>query len=464
VSARPDRRALAPILGAILLLYACQIYAFHWGVILPDTIEQYRQALSGQYEDWHPPIMAWLWRMLGVIAPGSAPFLLLDCTLYWIGIGCIAVALRRRGQPGAAWGAILIGALPISFGQMGSILKDALLLGSLTAATGLIALDLLQGRPIARWRAVAAGLLILLASAVRLNGIVAAAPLLLLAVAPGVWRRPAWGIAGFVVAGIALALGGWAINDGLLQPRHTHPLLSVYHLDVAGISVRSGHNVYPAPQPDLALVRSCYTPWIYNPHNLDVCGDVEDRFFKAGLQGPRGGTALWLDAIRAEPLAYLRHRTAHFNATMRWWVPTVPNDAIYTMSQPNELGLGFTANPLTKAIFAAASWMAQSPLGRPATWMAVALGLLLLVFMPAKDGSRSLIATLAFSALLYGGAYAVAGVAPDLRYNNWTMMAAMLALLLALADPARPPGRRWAIAALPPVLVILGEVAAMLSA
>ncbi|MDB5687787.1 MAG: hypothetical protein JWR77_2376, partial [Rhizorhabdus sp.] len=37
------------------------------------------------------------------------------------------------------------------------------------------------------------------------------------------------------------------------------------------------------------------------------------------------------------------------------------------------------------------------------------------------------------SALLYGGAYAAVSVAPDLRYNLWTMLAVMIGGCAAIA-------------------------------
>ena len=58
---------------------------------------------------------------------GTAPVLLFDCSLYWLGAGLLADALRRRGQPGAMAAMLLVAAAPIPFGQLGAILKDPLL-------------------------------------------------------------------------------------------------------------------------------------------------------------------------------------------------------------------------------------------------------------------------------------------------------------------------------------------------
>ena len=90
-------RSARAILASTCVLFALvQIAAFRWGVITPDSVVQYGQALSGQYDDWHPPITAWLWRQLLRFGTGGAPFLLLDVALYWGAIGLIADRIAVR--------------------------------------------------------------------------------------------------------------------------------------------------------------------------------------------------------------------------------------------------------------------------------------------------------------------------------------------------------------------------------
>ena len=72
----------------------------------------------------------------------------------------------------------------------------------------------------------------------------------------------------------------------------------------------------------------------------------------------------------------------------------------------------------------------------------------------------------ALSALLYGCGYAVASVAPDLRYNLWTMLAAMLAAVVGFAPGMRTPrgGVRSRLAGGVLSLVIAGEMIALITA
>ena len=70
---------------------------------------------------------------------------------------------------------------------------------------------------------------------------------------------------------------------------------------------------------------------------------------------------------------------------------------------------------------------------------------------------------MSLSALCYGGGYALVSVAPDMRYNLWTMLAAMLALIVAVADlgtdSARPSYRRLLAAGAPALLAAVAETA-----
>lgn len=415
------KTAIVPL---IALLAMTQIYAFHWGVVTPDTVEQYGQALTGQYADWHPPVTAWLWHLLLKFRLGSAGIFLFDVLLYWLGIGCLALAAQRRS--GTAWAILIvaIGALPIPFGQMGSLLKDPLLTALCLLASGLIAVRR------SRWYAVP---LLIVASATRFNAIFATLPILMGLLPDGAiatWKR----MAVSAMAGTVLLVGlSWLVNVVMLEPHRSEPIFSLVNFDLGGIAAHGGGNPYPSMtvEETRALTHECYDPRLYNPADSDRCNSVEDRLVDFAHAHRQSAVSIWLQAVSAHPFAYIGHRIAHINWNWRFFVSCVPDDAVYMMSEPNDLGLTFTPNRATRWVVNAARVIAWSPLGRPATWLAVAAGLMLI---SESLASRRLIRMLAFSALGYGGAYAVVSVAPDMRYNLWTMVAAMIAAVIASAD------------------------------
>lgn len=450
----PDRRLAGWVLPSVAAALAVlQLAAFRWGVVTPDTVWQYEQALAGRYDDWHPPVMAWIWRWLGAARFGGAPLLLFDLALYWTGALALAEALRRTGRQGGAAAAVALAALPIPFGQEGALLKDAMLAAACLAATGLLACRTSEDHAAARRRVtnVAIFAALWLASATRINAVFATAPLLAMATPLG-WRRGwRWLVSVAVAAAVATAAAA-LLNQALLRPHHSRPILSLVNFDLAGIAAHGGGNPYPElSTADAArLTAACYSPALYGEGN-DACEAVEEGL-RAWVDAHRvAPTALWLRAIAAHPVAWAWHRLAHLNLNWRLWVPGVPGDAVYVMSADNDLGLRFRSNRLSMAVHHAAQAMAWSPLGRPATWVALALGLLL------AGSGPPLARALAWSALLYGGGYALVSVAPDLRYNLWTGLAAGAAWILAW-----PETRTRRMRALAPAAVIaLVELAAL---
>ena len=78
--------------GCGLLLLVAALFVLNVLLHFPGTMDndsknQYAEAIAGRYTDWHPPVMAWLWSVLRLVADGPAPFLLLHLAAYWCGFG-----------------------------------------------------------------------------------------------------------------------------------------------------------------------------------------------------------------------------------------------------------------------------------------------------------------------------------------------------------------------------------------
>ena len=46
--------------------------------MIDDARWQYQQSVDNAYEDWHPPLMAWIWHYLMLLEPGPGPMLVLQ--------------------------------------------------------------------------------------------------------------------------------------------------------------------------------------------------------------------------------------------------------------------------------------------------------------------------------------------------------------------------------------------------
>ena len=115
------------IFVVVFLLFSANL-AWHFpGKMAPDSIAQYNQAISGEYSDWHPPVMAFVWSFLLRISDGPQLLLILHLFCYWLGFGVIVLSGVSIGK-GAAVGAgsVVISDIPdnaIAVGNPARVVK-----------------------------------------------------------------------------------------------------------------------------------------------------------------------------------------------------------------------------------------------------------------------------------------------------------------------------------------------------
>jgi hypothetical protein len=434
--------------------------AIFWpGIALYDSVKQYGQALSGEYDDWHPPVMARLWSLLIRVWPGTAPMFLLQMGLYWLGLGLFAAALARRGRSRAGWLALAAGAALVLPCWMAAVLKDGQMIGALAAAVGLVAWFAFAERPVPLWARAAAALLLLYALLLRANAAFAVVPLAFALF--GWWglgsrRRRAIAMLGATAAAILLMP---AIDRGLLGAQRSGVENSLLAYDIAGAAVRDhAGDVAGVPAAGWAALRArgCYNPAAWNR-----LGQPDCRATPALAAGPATPPlyGLWLGTLAHHPLAYLRHRLAHFDYTMRLFVPRGLPEAVSPVDpEPNALGLGAEPGAAARGLLAVGGLWTALPLAWPAFWLALAPIGLWAAAEAERGPERDLAFALLLSACCGGASYLVVSVASDLRYHLWTMLAAMLGLLLA---PLKPHHVR-AMAGLAAAVLLLGVAGRLL--
>ena len=417
------------VVGTVLALAAGSFAALWPGYALYDTVGQFRQALSGHYEDWHPPAMARLWALLhGWFGGGGGPMLALQLGLYWLGFGLLADALVATGKRATAMAVLLLACSPLALGWQAAILKDSQLLGALVAATGLIAAQTLRERRLTLPHSVPLALLFAYALAVRSNAVFAVVPLLVF-LAP----RPV-GLAAKLLAiavfSLAIIAAEPFVNHRLLAAsasgvEKTQPL---YDLAAIGLT-------FPADSPftpkELAAIKAkaCVKPFFWDPLGDEVaCGHQAER-----LQAEEPGTLyrLWAKAIVAHPLAYAKHRLAHWNSTERWLIPPGRIGAEPpAVSTDNPYGLTAPTSGLSQAIQHAGAAEAGTPLGWPMFWTFLAVVAAPFAWARRNDPAAGLALALAASAIGLEASFLIVSIASDLRYHLWAMTASALAVIL----------------------------------
>lgn len=441
--AAPRRLWLAVALAASALGAAVTLFAYWPGILIDDSRWQYQQAIDGAYEDWHPPLMAWIWHGLMRITPGPAPMLVLQAALFWGGLALVAAQAWRRGQPAAAAGIACIGWLPVPLIFMGTVLKDALMAGCLVAAVGLLLWR--QGSE-KLWtrRLLAAGVLVMaaVAAGMRFNAFLACAPLLV-ALAGERFARTRLRLAATSLAAVAgLMLVPPAIGT-LLHAKATDVRLSLIIFDLGGITRQTGVSQFPdmrVPDP-VAVNQGCYRPteWDgYSPWAQRPCALGFVPFRAAVEREHLSATALWARAIVSHPIAYARHRLDHFNVSTWFLVPPGTSDTGWGQSDPNPWNYQVRPNRALEAIGAVAEATGETPLEWPFFWIALAAAALIL---GASARLSAALQALAASAFLYGAGYLVIGVATGMRYHIWTVTGAALAMVLTLLELMRRRAR-----------------------
>ncbi len=448
----PPATARTAIIGAAALCIA-SVALFWPGTAMYDTVAQYRQVLSGVYDDWHPPAMARVWALLAAFGPGASPMLALQFGTYWLGLGLVAAALARIGRTRSAIAILAIGLLPPFLGWQGVVLKDAQLAGALLAAVGIIGWWRLARRPLpgAMWIVVA--LLLVYAVLVRANAVFIVVPLLVSLV-----PRPTHPVAKLATGLIAvvLVLGvAPVVNHRLLraQPSGVEATQALY--DLAGIAARvptSDTTGLTQSEATTVIARGCAKPFFWDPLGDDAhCGTTMARLRAL----PTATLYVTLaSAALHHPIAYAGHRFAHLNSTDRWLVPFHwPSAAPPAASEPNTLGL---ANPGAgaRAWEALTAVVVETPLGWPIAWIVVAITALAVSLSRARDPARDLAMALLVSAIALEASFAALSIASDLRYHLWPMIATAVASVL-LAD--RPMPREILVVGAGALVMVVGS-------
>lgn len=366
------------------------------GTLTPDSRNQLGQALAGVFNDWHPPLMAEIWALIG----GTLPAMLaLQIGMHWLGIWALAETLRRDRAGKWAFAMLGVGLTPIAIKYTGVIQKDTLLASFFIAAFGMAALS-------GRHRV--AAILGVAGTLCRANGVFALPPLFL-SRAKRIKLLPALGLC--LLAAAAFVPVSNLVNHRLLRAEETGVERSLQLFDLAGIARFSGDaSVLPRGAEH---AEHCYTPLFWDTLPIAGCAGPVERL-------PKSLTASWVRAIAAHPIAYAHHRLAHFNKAIFFVVPPMEQ----CVDAPAFHSCDFTTRGMI------VDFVTKNAFLWPATWLVIGV---MLLFGELHPIARAL----SLSGLTYGLAYAVVGVAADFRYFYWTELAIQAAIMFQLAQVGR---------------------------
>lgn len=426
--------ALAALLG-IAFFTAC----YFPGAMSLDSAVIWSQARGAPSTNIYGAGLRWLWRLTDALWVGPGPLLLIQLALLWSGLALIARALEGTIAVRIAF--MLAAAFaPVVFVLLAHVWSDVMLLATLTFAVGALL----------RWRdARATGWLVVFwlalafAMTLRHNVLPAALPLVAYAAIlhrqgnADAWRGKRVGV--FVTVTV-LCLGLHSVSRLSAESAQRRfalwPATAMW--DLAAISIDANRILLPdgTHKPELTLddLRSAYVPYANVPIFTATQGRVIGPFFLDSDAVNALLRSAWLDAVTAQPAAYLSHRwrltCALFGSKPRAW----PHELVYVDDElpfrdnppvtPNQSALHSTAIRFADALRDTAAL---------APWPYLALGLAALPVAwrrRTQANARAALAVLA-SGLAYAAPLPLIAPSAELRYLGWSCLTAVIGAALA---------------------------------
>jgi hypothetical protein len=365
--------------------------------------------------------------------------------------GLVADALSRTRRPLVAWGILGVGLFPPFLVMNINILKDVGLAVTFLAAFAALFWYRIQDRKIPLAVVAISIVLLFYGTLVRTNAVFGVVPLLAYMINPRWLSRP-WRLLAFSVPVAMLMVPVSSLfNHSVLNATPLGIIRSLEIFDMTGIAFYSGDlSVFGRGN---SLTRQdldrCYTPILWDTlspwgkcrffwNRLAVSQDVQgvEKLDPMAAVEARPNPDLpnrWVASMLEHPLAYVRHRLAHFNAEL------------YFLVQPDQADIEVIgAQVRGEVLDAPAPSTRRKPLylrlydvlTTPAFWLAIGAGLLILlasVKPPRRSAGIEAALALVMSGLPYTCAYLIIGVGTDVRYQFWSMVATFTALVISLS-------------------------------
>jgi hypothetical protein len=291
----------------LMLLHFISAYP---GGMSPDTIDQYQQSLSHNYNSHHPPLMAMLWSLFNYIYQGPQTMLLLQLTFLW---GGVLLLYYSDIQNKYRFLYFLIPLLPNILSQSGTIWKDVgFSLGGFFIATICIFYTYRQ-KPMPILVLIGLSVICFYVVGIKFQAKFIVPILIFFAVS--LYCKRGLAIRLIMCAGLSFVIitTNILLSSSFSINTHSEQLRQIF--DIAGISVNIGNDdVFPkyvkeSPRYSFEKIKEQYTPkWVdplifYTDSVYRMTSDPKE------LQELN---AAFCKAVIHHPLAYLKHRAKNF--------------------------------------------------------------------------------------------------------------------------------------------------------
>lgn len=400
-----DKKLLAITL---ILLFGFTLIVQWPGTIYWDSFVQYQEALNGEYTDWHPPVMAVLWRCLIMITGSAGSMMALNLMVLMMAFYLLCRDMR--------WfvAVPLVTVLffnPIFFGNIGIPWKDVQL-AVIVIFTAAIQISCAT-RNLKPSNALITAMFVILiyGSFLRANAPFITAPLIISVF--GLWKPISiWTITSGLLAALLILLTP-LVNHKLIGAKPMFAVHSLQVFDIGGVSHNIQENLFPGNFSDTEIQKiksECYSPYLWNDYAWGKCSFVYDNVNKEQL------SSAWKKALIGNPSAYLSHRLEYFNNFIRFIGPFYP-DWYYLPKLPGiESDSEVRDNYFMEKYLSFEENYPRQPWFIPFIWLSIAIGFFIASCTGSNERLNSVLNGLSFAAIAYVAGYALIGVASDVRY------------------------------------------------
>jgi hypothetical protein len=422
-------------------------WSFLPGTFTPDSLTVCGEAFTGSISDWHTPTLAWLWSLVD-LRPGV---LLLGVVTTFVAAVYAVLATRLRAWVAVA-GTYVVVLSPTTLGLLGVHGKDEWFAAAFLASLALLVTAGRQRSRRVTVLLVVAGLVMAwVAVAARKNAVLPVGGMLLVGFpwdAVGPWRPVRWWTRALLRVALTggflmvVLLSQLVLSSMVIHPREGFVEQATYQFDLAGMSVRTGEDLFP----DGALREGTTV------EDIDAFFDPragDGWYFAEGtpLVYPVGAAEVeelrraWLRAIREHPFAYLGVRLEYTWALVGLSQPH-PGGALWAPDQDGAAwGIacpdGERDNPeVNDAIVEVLQRVERTEVVRGWLLMVVLVGAAFIA-----DIRRPEVAGLVSGGLLNEVTFAIGGISPTFRYSWFTGVCALIVCGLALSRWSRAARR-----------------------
>jgi hypothetical protein len=407
-----------------------------------DTASIANMAATSTYATWFPPAFTFLWRITDRVGTNPATMWLLQTALMLGGLYLLALALARGGKLALAV-LVLISAVAPPFAYLfHEVSKDTFMAAALICLAGVgsyIKRNPPKNPSLRRCVWAVAITLTTLVLSTRYNAIFAVMPVFWLVVHTLTGRKAVGSVA--ISAGLLIVVfaGLSVFSHVVLKPLWRPTMSALISFDIAGITVRIA-----APASRLAeskefveQISRCYRPEEWDTLVRNGCAAGYDgHVYHTYIAERQYVLGEWAAAIVKNPLAYARHRVAHFMCLLRVNCDDrqdigIPLDAAKHNPRGSEVrtpALSIGYEQAARAFF----WVFPPWIMFLSATAVTAWAGYVSLFRKTDEGATALVVfALGGSALVYTAAYLILGIANPFRYVYWPYEALWLAVVVA---------------------------------